>query len=282
MLLPVRIHSWGGLGSQLYALALSIDLETKVLHRKYIFINHTSGTSKRLPEILFYTRNIKLIDDYVINEQHNKAKSQANHNIKKFIKKLITSTGFYAECNSDKDFQLVKPWVTVIRGHYSHRQVSMKSITHIFQEIQNSYSSSHVSNQERKMSFHYRLGDLEVISEKSPIRFDSIQRKISEIISIYDYQILNLYSDTPVLALQRLNNSDLKVSIKYEDKSTLETIYECVMSETFVGTNSKISFWVAIFRSKFKTKGSTYLPLEIKHMMDFQNELVRNHEINYY
>jgi hypothetical protein len=282
MLPSVRIHTWGGLGSQLYALALSIDLETKIRKRKRKFIAHTGGTTKRLSEISFYTRNIKSVDDFTPIQQNKTTNLQFKQNIKKFLKKLISTIGIYAECNNNEDLLSLRPWVTFIRGHYSHRQVSIKSVTSIFTEIQKNYLCKHVLNEEIQIALHYRLGDLEIISEKSPIKLGSIQGKILEIMTSQNYQILNLYSDTPNLAMRRLHESNPSLLIKFEDKSTLETIYECVMSQTFIGTNSKISFWIAIFRSRLKPKGSTYLPLEIKHMMDFQNELIKNLEIKYF
>lgn len=278
----VRIHTWGGLGSQLYALALSIDLKDKVFKRQKKFINHTGGTTKRLPEMSFYTENTKSVDDFDTNDKQETKNSSFKGTIKLYFKKLIFVTGFYAECNDNRDMHAMKPWVIVIRGHYSHRQVSKESVTIIFQKIEENYFRAHDTKPDRAFAMHYRLGDLEVISEKSPIRLESIQEIIDEITTDQSIQFLSLYSDTLDLAKQRLNFTNNGLIIKSEDKLPLETIYECVMSHTFVGTNSKISFWIAICRSVFKSEGFTYLPLEIKHMIDYQKKLTGNHEITYY
>lgn len=278
----VRIHTWGGLGSQLYALALSIDLEDKVFKRGKKFINHSGGTTKRLPEMSFYTEKTKSVDDFVANYKPAAKNSSFKGTIKLYFKKLICITGFYAECNDNGDMHAIKPWVIVIRGHYSHRQVSKESVTRIFQGIEENYFRVHDTKPDQTFTLHYRLGDLEVISEKSPIRLESIQGIIDEITTDQPVQILSLYSDTLDLAKQRLNSTNNGMIIKSEDKLPLEMIYECVMSHTFIGTNSKISFWIAICRSVFKSEGFTYLPLEIKHMIDYQKKLTGNHEIIFY
>ena len=278
----VRIHTWGGLGSQLYALALSIDLEDKVFKRGKKFINHSGGTTKRLPEMSFYTEKTKSVDDFVANYKPAAKNSSFKGTIKLYFKKLICITGFYAECNDNGDMHAIKPWVMVIRGHYSHRQVSKESVTRIFQGIEENYFRVHDTKPDQAFTLHYRLGDLEVISEKSPIRLESIQGIIDEITTDQPVQFLSLYSDTLDLAKQRLNSTNNGMIIKSEDKLPLEMIYECVMSHTFIGTNSKISFWIAICRSVFKSEGFTYLPLEIKHMIDYQKKLTGNHEIIFY
>lgn len=282
MLPSVRIHTWGGLGSQLYALALSIDIETITLNRKKRFITHSGGTTKRFSEISFYTQNTKAVDDFTLIQQNSGKSVNFRKRLKKFLKKSISFLGLYAECNTNEDLKSLKPWVVFIRGHYSHRQVSIKSVRTIFEEIQKNYLSNDVLKEEKQFALHYRLGDLETISEKSPIKFQRIQKKIVEIIADNNHQILNLYSDTINSVKQSFYGLDLGLEVKFEDQLTLKTIYECVMSQTFIGTNSKISYWIAIFRSGLKPTGSTYLPLEIKHMMDFQNRLFENHEIKYY
>lgn len=278
----VRIHTWGGLGSQLYAISLSIDIEDKVFKRGKKFINHTGGTTKRLAEMSFYTKNTKSIDDYKDSDRQGIKIPASRRTIKLFFKRIILFSGFYAECNNNEDTQAIKPWVIVIRGHYSHRQVTKNSVIRIFQALEDNYFRVHNATTERAFTMHYRLGDLEEIVEKSPVGLGSINRIIHEINTHQHIKFLNLYSDSIDLATQRLNSAKIGLIIKSENKSPLEIIYECVLSETFVGTNSKISFWIAICRSVIKTNGFTYLPLEIKHMMDYQRKLQGNHEIIYY
>ena len=62
----IKVHCWGGFGSQLFALALCNELKTKFPTRKLILILHSSGVSKRVPEIqeLLVFVPYKIRDDY--------------------------------------------------------------------------------------------------------------------------------------------------------------------------------------------------------------------------
>ena len=51
MLPAIKIHIWGGLGSQLYALALKIDLQKKFKTRKVVLVFHNSGVTRRDAEL---------------------------------------------------------------------------------------------------------------------------------------------------------------------------------------------------------------------------------------
>ena len=49
----LRIHSWGGLGSQLFALSLIFDLVRKFPKKRIELIHHTAGVTRRLFEVDF-------------------------------------------------------------------------------------------------------------------------------------------------------------------------------------------------------------------------------------
>ena len=49
--MKLKIHSWGGLGSQLHALSIAHDLKQNFPTRKLILIHHTSGVSRRFFEL---------------------------------------------------------------------------------------------------------------------------------------------------------------------------------------------------------------------------------------
>ena len=49
--LNLKVHSWGGLGSQLFALSLIYDLKKKHPRIKVSLIHHTSGISERKFEL---------------------------------------------------------------------------------------------------------------------------------------------------------------------------------------------------------------------------------------
>ena len=51
--IPIRVHCWGGLGSQLYALSTAYDLKIKYPKRKIKLVLHTGGVTKRVSELDF-------------------------------------------------------------------------------------------------------------------------------------------------------------------------------------------------------------------------------------
>ena len=52
--LTLRVHCWGGLGSQLFALAHAYELRKKFPKRKIMLFLHTSGVSERFSELDFF------------------------------------------------------------------------------------------------------------------------------------------------------------------------------------------------------------------------------------
>ena len=67
-LLPnLRIHSWGGLGSQLFAAHIVLRLKQQYPGRRVRVIVHTSGVTKRYTELNFTRLGIKIIeiDDFL-------------------------------------------------------------------------------------------------------------------------------------------------------------------------------------------------------------------------
>ena len=51
--LTLRVHCWGGLGSQLFALAHAYELRRKFPNRKILLLLHTSGETERYSELGF-------------------------------------------------------------------------------------------------------------------------------------------------------------------------------------------------------------------------------------
>ena len=67
--MKLRVHSWGGLGSQLFALSLIFDLVRKFPKKRIELIHHTAGVTRRLFELDFMlSPKIQLIvkDDFTI------------------------------------------------------------------------------------------------------------------------------------------------------------------------------------------------------------------------
>jgi hypothetical protein len=272
----IRIHTWGGLGSQLYAIALSYDINEKFNFRKVKFISHSSGVTKREPEIYFYSKSLTSKNDYT--EQKNVKFLKLKNNVKFISKKILQFTGTFSDCNDNKSSLSIKPWVITVRGHYAGRQISLPSALEILAAVNKEFSPEITGV--RNLAIHYRLGDLEVLSEKNPIHFQKLKNQINYVMQNHNSKTVFLYSDSIFLAKSRLSINGL--NFVERDISALETIYECVQSNNFIGTNSKISIWIAILRATFNNDGKTYLPVEIKHMIIGENHEFPNQSIIYY
>ena len=97
---PLRIHSWGGLGSQLFAIALAEELKVIFPKRSFKIVLHTGGVTRRLPEIVGLFPNFDYIyeDDFQsnVNAPQDLSKRK-NIDFRKSIKFLLSFLGFLAE-----------------------------------------------------------------------------------------------------------------------------------------------------------------------------------------
>jgi len=262
----IKIHTWGGLGSQLYAIALSIDLYKQFPYRQYEYVCHSGGTTKREPEIQFYSSKIRVINDFSNNEK-SVTGAKRKKKLFNFAKTILYSVGVLAHCNDDVHTLTLKPWVLVIRGHYSSREITIISAKIIVERINSRFPIGNETNISRGIAVHYRLGDLEVISEKSPISSKKLQNTIKTILELTNTNSINLYSDSILSAKKKLLTGLNNLEIISREQTPLETIHECINSDIFIGTNSKISIWIAVLRATKTENQFSYLPKEIRHMI---------------
>ena len=184
-LLPaINIHIWGGLGSQLYALALQIDLSKKYQFREIKFLFHTSGVTRREPELNLFSNSLITKEDF---EKKNKTSVKLGNNklnkiSKLTIKYLLELSGFTATCNDNTQYDSLKPWVLSIRGHYSKRRISYDSSIKILQLLNMKNNSLSDLYKENCISLQYRLGDLLSLDNKSPIDFAILKKTISKVL----------------------------------------------------------------------------------------------------
>ena len=63
----IKIHCWGGIGSQLFTLALALDLNKRYPKRPIKFIFHTGGVTRRSLEIDFLPEKFRyeVKDDFI-------------------------------------------------------------------------------------------------------------------------------------------------------------------------------------------------------------------------
>jgi hypothetical protein len=270
---PIRIHIWGGLGSQLFAWALLFDLKKRYPHRRFIVVFHNGGVTLRAPELNEYIQDcgIEVVNDFQINESNQTLAllSVRIGRICTFSMRLLgRSLGFIADANTDENFNRVKPWVVSLRGHYSRRRVTNETSNFIF-----SCLFSKIKDQDIELpkipTIHIRLGDLEYLRTKSPLSIERVINGLRE--SCVDQTIPNrfqIFSDSPDLAMSRLNSSIPEIDFTSSDLLPRETIYCLAESVLFVGAPSKISEWVTVFRHYMGKGSSTWLPMEMKNQIE--------------
>lgn len=265
----IRVHTWGGYGSQLFTAYLLLKLKQSFPGRRIRAINHTSGVTRRVTEFDFNSIGIKVIqkEDFEMPNSNldelaiSQNRSQELKRCLRFyaIQTLITLK-FLVDANNDKSYDLIKPWTIAIRGHYTNLKLQKEIVEDLYGRILGSQigSVTHASN----IVVHYRLGDLLSLKQKSPVNPQRIDAILCSIFS--KGQSLLLFSD--------ISGSDLSTFIKetrvlknchpltLDPKSTL---LNCVEAEILIGSNAKLSLWSAIFRH-FIFRKTTYLPRELE------------------
>ena len=272
-----HIHCWGGLGSQMYAWALLERLQNKFPNRKFKLVFHTGGVTKRLPDLepLFMQSEKDFVQDFESNEKETRNELPSDKlifavkkNLVKITKQILVSTGFVASSNNEIEFSKLKPWVVSVRGHYSELRIDMEIINLIRVRAKNSGSNFDMKVMQNTDLdvLHYRLGDLLVLVEKSPIDIKRISNAIQSA-KVGGDRDLWVLSDSPFHAVDLLKREDPQIKIKIDDGSlnAWQTLMAMSNANIFIGTSSKLSIWAIIFRSLLLEDATSYIPTEVKH-----------------
>lgn len=252
----LKIHSWGGLGSQLFSVALLKDFERIHPGRTIKIVLHTSGVTRRIPEVveLFPEISFIYIDDFSPSRLR---KNQSSRNFRtvflSYLKQLIFSMKF-TQSFDDDSFEKLRFWTLSVRGHYSYRTITREFLELLEKKLHN------VSQKNRKDKavcvIHYRLGDLLLLDNKKPIEPTAILKELKRISKNSDFAQIEIYSDTPKHAMELLNPLGLR-NISTPNADTVSLLERAIQSEYFLGTSSKISFWIVAIRSVVFNKPSS-------------------------
>ena len=271
-----RIHVWGGLGSQLYALNCYLILREKFPRKRFVFVFHSSGITKRSHELKFQQMDIKniVIDDFRLTSFINFNPSQFKriiHYFRKGFKKALEFCGILFSFENIESLSRAKYWFFSVRGHYSNLPINqdrMKVILSLIQE--NSDSSEKNQDQNIGIGVHLRLGDLLQLEDKSPTDKHKLFAVIArEIDDINFGQKITIFSDSNnsevYKYLKNSNFDNLQFSVRNE--STFSTIFILNHAKVFVGTNSKISIWILLSRL-YLGKSKNYVPSELEKAIE--------------
>jgi hypothetical protein len=258
---PLRIHTWGGLGSQLFAVSLAEEISHKYPKRKIVLILHSSGVTRRSPEIraLFPEFDYREIDDFVSREKHDSKfhgpKWPLKNRCLAIIKKLAIFFGILA-IENESNSHPIKKWTISVRGHYSYRNISTDFICLLINRLERVTSSANFDFSENTI-IHYRLGDLLELSNKRAIEPSRITAVLS---SQRPTSTFTIFSDSPETAISLLSNRDGRFNFVAGNLDAIGTIWAASTGKVFIGTSSKISYWVILLRSRKSDASSNFMP----------------------
>lgn len=250
-LLVTEIHAWGGLGSQLFAIAATLDLKNQFPNKQVVVVLHTGGVTRRSAEVveLFPNLRFRFIDDFgSIADNHGVSQPTKRVFFRKSLLKILEFLRLVIPANNDREFSKVKPWTMQLRGHYSNRSIPEGFLSLLDQSLTQQFSEFDFSNQQF-CCIHYRLGDLLAIANKSPI---SVEKIVKEYFKRFQFESqlppILLFSDSPDEAKARfLNLKSFELLNPVSDSRSV--IVNACRSKYFIGTSSKISFWIAAIRA---------------------------------
>jgi hypothetical protein len=246
----IRVHCWGGLGSQLFALNFIFDVRNRFPKKSFILNQHTSGFTHRSADLNFLDLDfvrVKEIDDFDFEFNSLQSSSDKSNRIRIFIKSLLNFTGFYLfEEHLSKKTKIYKRTIA-IRGSYSSVDLDKKFLEYLVGKLKE--MSNRLNLQPNTVAIHYRLGDLLDLQIKPIAQPEEIKKLISLMLKNNPIDSINVYSDSIGEARKRLDLDYLGVSVNFINCSPMEVINRCFHADYFIGTGSKVSFWVLKLRN---------------------------------
>lgn len=273
--LPLFIHSWGGLGSQLYTINVALKVHKQFPKRKVTIVFHTSGVTRRVLEIPRerIPFEVKVIDDFVsVASQPGNIGFLSNQLVKSFFKRLVEKFGLVSSLDEDAAIKNLRWYCLQIRGHYSKLSLRACEVKKIWEIL---YGDRRIELLGNSCHVHLRLGDLLTIKEKSPIDSSRLISALTQANRIQSTDEVHFFSDSNTKEVrQYLGQVKVPAKVIIEPPwTTDDVIFLCTMSGIFVGTNSKVSLWTMHFRRQINPTSTTFLPKEFDKIVEFSDNL---------
>jgi hypothetical protein len=264
----LRVHSWGGFGSQLFTAYVVLKLQKKFPNRRIKVMIHTSGVTRRVSEFDFETLGVKIIqvEDYKAAEVQNgihKARVSYTYNLPQAIRghlyRILQRLRLVLSANTDLSFNLISLWTLSIRGHYTRLSLDESFVESLYDAL--FLKESTFTTQKNALVVHYRLGDLLHLDEKQPINVDRVEG-VLDILRVQTNHLVLLSDSNEEELAEFLKSSIILKFCKPSNYGPNKTLRFCIDAESFVGTGAKISLWAAIFRY-FVHEKESFLPTEL-------------------
>jgi len=265
----IKIHVWGGFGSQLFALVMAWRVSSRYKYRRVRLVFHSSGVTERIRELPSeWLQNVSFTEvrDFIKTSPSGKL-SQSKIAVKANKSPFLNILLFFrilSRANSDNEFDRIKPWVLEVRGHYTDLRITNLELSRLLSLMGLDSEKFEINC----CSVHYRLGDLVHLQSKSYLSPERIKNTLN---NHFDRTLpLNIFSDSEQSQVAKLlYNLHDGQKASYFSLPIIETIKSCFYSREFLGTNSKISLWIAIFRLH-KDSGLSAIPFELRHHLEVQ------------
>lgn len=268
------VHVWGGFGSQLFGVSLALELCENSSNKDISLIFHNSGITRRNLELDLKVAPFKIVSRDDFSEEYPVSDRSGNHNfnVSTIAKWALIKSRFLNEANDVFDMNKIKPWTSIYRGHYSYRNISTDNITSIIGlfEINGFPFQDNIDDDTNSLRVHFRLGDLKTLKTSSLIAPQRIGKLLQGLAANYSPSEYLLFSDDAMEAKVLLQHESRITDFETSECGSWETIVNLTFSRIFVGTNSKLSVWAAIFRSRLNIGEISYLPIEL------ENQIMRN------
>jgi hypothetical protein len=283
-----KIHVWGGFGSQLYGVYTFLLLRKQNPKRKSQLVFHSSGVTARSPEVHLLNRNLPIIyvDDFSISStsQELNATNPLTMKLSKRIKKLLSMLGVIDSLESAQGHAITKFRTIHFRGHYTYFSLDGALLEELISLPDESGFPLFALGDpivESQLGIHFRLGDLLDLKSKTYLNPERISKLMQGHFSNSICDVV-VYTDSLDDFWARIRD-ELKVkNVSASSKDPITTIQELVRSNIFIGTTSKISIWICIFRCLAAMGRISYMPLEMKRTLDIQLRFLNSSGVRYY
>lgn len=248
----LRVHCWGGLGSQLFAVSYLLELRRLHTNRTLVLVAHEGGVTKRALEIDFLANlniEVEVVADFTPSAQVivspskiNKIKSTLYNTASNLCKRIISATNIVIF--SPKEPSKIKPWTRHVRSHYFHRQVNDAAISELMGTLGDRLAKAHSFD----AVVHCRLGDLRTIETKNPLPALDLGEALIRATKTFQVKKWCIVSDSPGEVSEYLNISNLNLEnfVIFEGDSW-DAIRIFSNSRIFISSASKLSLWGIIF-----------------------------------
>jgi hypothetical protein len=260
----LRVHSWGGFGSQLFAAHAILRIQKLFPYRRIKVIIHSSGVTERTKEVDFSLIGINAFqkedfEQLKLDSIEKKGEELLILDIKIIALNILKALQFVFFNIDEKLFLRIKPWTISLRCHYTNIQLDRFCVVELYNLLGLGQSYNPMVN---TIAVHYRLGDLLHLPNKSPISTKRVEDALKKL--DLNSPILRLATDSAVFESKAFfSTSEILGAVNPENNSPIKTIRLCVTSEVFIGTTAKISIWVAAFRQVIHDQTS-YMPEEME------------------